>query len=148
MKSLSFVLRSPLLVLLLLFTACNNVEPEVISNGIISLQLWSDWKYKSYQGIDSIEGVFKDENEEINFSYGFFGSNDLSSIVPTPETLYYEETMIDGRQAKITKTDIGGVIYLFLNVSDNIGDDRVQLSVLDPDNDQKFITIFKSLLFL
>ncbi len=131
-----------------LVISCEKIEPEIISNGGFSLQLFSDWKYKALQGIDSYEGVFTNCHEEITYSGLLFGFDDLSSIVQTPETLYFEDAIIDGEPAKIIKRKYGAEEYLFLEMDAKDKSVRIQLSVTNPDDDQKFITIFKSLRFI
>jgi len=148
MKALRCICLGSTIIISFLISGCNSNEPAIISNQKISLQLWSNWKFTELQGIDSYVGVFSDGNEEISFDYGIFAFGNLSSIEQTEETIYYEETIINGVPAKITKENREDGISLNLYVDKGDEVNLVWLYVYNPSDDQKFITIFKSLQFL
>ncbi|MEO6132390.1 MAG: hypothetical protein ABIQ02_11115 [Saprospiraceae bacterium] len=130
----------------LLLISCNDVEPAVISNGFLTLPLWSDWKYKQLQGVDTIEGIFTNGCEEIGFSAGSLTSSDHTQ---SPDDLYYEEILIDGVPCKIV--EIQGVhdIVLFLFFHKGVKEiEQGHLAIAGPGDVQKYISIFKSVHFL
>ncbi|MGB4846963.1 MAG: hypothetical protein WBP41_03545 [Saprospiraceae bacterium] len=148
MKAFKSYLTSLCLVIIFIMTSCEKIEPAVISNGVLSLPLWSDWKYKPQQGIDTIEGIFTDGCEEIGYSAGYFTSSDYTH---SAEDLYYEEILIDGVPCKIVEVRGQGEfdILLFLFFKKGVNEsEQGHLGINDPKDVGKYIDIFKSVHFL
>jgi hypothetical protein len=125
-------------------SACDKTEQAVISNDYISLQLWSDWKYKPLSGIDTIEGIFESEDEQILFSYTGLTTSGWNH---TPGDLFYEELTVDGAAAQIVKIKSGDDLLLIMFFDKGDGNHYGSLRVVNPQDDQRFINVFKSLRF-
>lgn len=138
-----------LILCVLLVTGCDKVEPLTISNEIFSLDLWSDWKFQQRQGYDTYVGVFTNGDEEIRIDCGYFALDNLDNIKVTPETTYFEETIIDDQPAKIVKrtgSDGGSTLYLYILPVGSV--EGAVVFVRNPTDDAKYIAIFRSLRFL
>lgn len=133
-----------MLLIGLMLIGCDKVEPLTISNDAFSLDLWTDWKYQRGQGIDSYVGSFTNGDEEIRFDVGYFAFSDVASIQPTPETTYFEETIIDSMPAKILKKNDSDGAVLILYIGNDTLMAPTKLYVRNPVNDERYITIFKS----
>ncbi len=145
MKRIYYTFQVSCLMVVGLFIAgCDKVEPLTISNDAFSLDLWTDWKYQRGQGIDSYVGSFTNGDEEICFDVGYFSFSDVASIQPTPETTYFEETIIDSMPAKILKKNDSDGAALILYISNDTLMAPTKLYVRNPVNDERYITIFKS----
>jgi hypothetical protein len=133
----------------ILLSSCENVEPMTISNQCFSLDLWSDWKFEEEQGIDSYVGVYTNGDDEIKVDCGgYFALNSLDNILETPETTYFEETIIDGQPAKIRKiepADQSSSLSLYILLEGNTAGSR--LTVTNSSDDAKYIAIFRTLKF-
>ncbi|HZV69440.1 MAG TPA: hypothetical protein VFG10_07850 [Saprospiraceae bacterium] len=148
MKRLESSLISFILIIGILCTSCEKVEEAIVSNGVLSLSLWSDWKYEMQQGIDTIEGIFTNGCEEIGYSAGFFTSSDYTH---SPDDVYYEEITIDGVPCKIVairvQSDPDDRLFLFFKKGTN-ATEHGHLNITAPDDLQKYIDIFKTVRFL
>jgi hypothetical protein len=130
-------------------TGCDKVEPLTISSDFFSLDLWSDWKFQRGQGIDSYVGIFTDGDEEIRVDYGYFALNHMDNILATPETVYFEETIIDGHPAKIVKrmgSDGGSTLSLYILPAGSV--EGAVVYIWNSTDDAKYIAIFRTFRFL
>jgi hypothetical protein len=125
------------------------VEPLTISSEFFSLDLWSDWKFRQGQGIDSYTGVFTNGEEEIKVDYGYFALSRMDNILVTPETVYFEETFIDGHPAKIVKRILSdGSTTLTLHILPANSVEGANVIVMNSTDDAKYISIFRTFRFL
>lgn len=139
---------SYILLIGLVILGCDKVEPLQISNDVFSLELWSDWKYQQGQGYDSYVGIFTNGHEEIKFDVGDYAFSSVAQIQQTTETLYFEETIIDNRPAKIVKEPNANGTILILYIDNDLNSLRTKVYIFNPGDDQKYIDVFKSFKFL
>lgn len=132
----------------LLIAGCEKIEPLTISNKEFSLDLWSDWELKEEQGIDTYVGYYTNGHEKIGFDYGTFVGGNFNAVMGDPGILYFEETTIDGFPAKIVKSEYDEESMLELLIDLGDGFKRVVVYVLNSQNDEKYIAIFKTFRFL
>ena len=136
-----------LVIISLLGAGCEKTITMRIQGSVFSLELWSNWKFIEGQGFDTHVGVFTDGVNDIHFDYGYFAGVNLNAIQPDSNYLYYEETVIDGAPAKIFKINKEGKSYLNLYIQ-KVESDSAKLWIEDPDDDERYIAIFKSFRFL
>lgn len=137
-----------ILLFILVFIGCDKVEPLKISNEVFSLELWSDWKYQQGQGYDSYVGTFTNGDEEIRFDVGDYAFSSVAQIQQTPETLYFEELIIDSLAAKIVMEPHPNGTILILYIDNDLNSLRTKAYIFNPGDDQKYIDVFKSFKFL
>lgn len=127
---------------------CDNVEPITISNDVFSLELWTDWKYQRGQGYDSYVGSFTNGSEEIKFDVGDYAFTSVAQVQQTPETLYFEELIIDSMSAKIVLEPNPKGTILILYIDNALSSLRTKAYIFNPDDAQKYFDVFKSFQFL
>jgi hypothetical protein len=113
-------------------------------NNHFTLTLPEGWMLINEEGTDSYTGFYTNGKDKINFDTGIFSFGSLEDIKKGKNTLYYEETVIGNEPAKIVKEVHEGSIRLsaFIDRGDSVH--LTWLYVYYPDNDQKYISIFKT----
>lgn len=144
--------NNPILILTifawLLFVSCEKSEPITISNEEFSLDLWSGWTFQTRIGYDSYVGLFTNGYQEIEIDYGMYGFQNIYAIQETAETVYFEETTVDGFPAKIRKNNSSEGTILSFYIDKGNGYDMCILRVRNSENDERYIAIFKTFHFL
>ena len=104
----------------------------------------TDWKLVNQQGIDSYVGYYDNGTEKIYFDYGRYGR-----ILDGSKALYYEEFKLKkcACTAVISKESRTNGIVLSALIYKQDKPDRTVLYVWNPEDDEKFISIFKTHLF-
>lgn len=144
MKGMKFII---LFAFSLILASCENETATRVEGTKFSLELNNDWKHITGQGFDTFVGRFSDGVEEIIYDYGYFAGVNLDAVQQTPETTYYEETIIDGAHAKIVKKNKEGVQILTLYIWKDDGD-KGKVWIVNPSQDEFFISVFRSFRFL
>lgn len=137
----------------LLLTNCSKDDEkhtQTIKARTFTIDTPDGWTLIEDQGIDTYIGRITDESTTIYFDQGYLSFGDLESVQENDETIYFTRTNINGVPAIIhkenrpqeTSTNTRLSVYL-----DN-GEKQNRLYVLDSDNDEFFISIFKTHRFL
>lgn len=118
------------------------VYPKLITFDNFSVNVPEDWDGEKLQGIDSKVGYISNNEDRLNFDYGWY-SNDLSSLTET--THIREKIKIDGHEALIARPRKKGEgeIGLYVKLDDMVSFNLVGTS----SNEQRILNIFKSVKF-
>lgn len=140
---------STLLLTIFACVSCNKSEEILLSlpnptNDKFELTAASAWTLVNEQGIDTYVGYYYKEDYKIYFDFGILAYGSIDSIENSPDLLYYEELVIDGNEAKITKEERDGRTILFAYIDKGDGIDLNKLSTFNTSNDQLFFKIIKS----
>ncbi|MGZ5244499.1 MAG: hypothetical protein ACXWDO_03940 [Bacteroidia bacterium] len=121
-------------------------EPTVQAgkNNEFELVSASDWTIINQQGIDSYVGYYQKGTQKISFDFGRFAFESIDSIKNTSEMLYFEETVINGCDAKIFKEKTTDGIRLSAFIDKRDGEHMTWLYTFYSQDDQTIISIFKS----
>ena len=124
--------------------------PQKIEAKTFEIQTPGGWELIEDQGIDTYIGRIKNDELTIFFDQGHLSFGSLDNIEETNETIYFKQTIINGVPAIIHKEERAGDPSFDTRLSvylDN-GEMQNRLYVLDSDNDDLFIEIFKTHRFL
>ena len=144
------------IISILLFLSCSpDEEPtfeltQKIQAETFEVHTPEGWELIEDQGIDTYIGKIKNDELIIFFDQGHLSFGSLDNIQKTNETIYFIRTVIHEVPAIIHKEkraedpsfDTRLSVYL------DTGEKQNRLYVLDSDNDELFIEIFKTHRFL
>ncbi len=102
----------------------------------------ADWKLVNQQGFDSYVGYYENGKDKIYFDHGWY-----SGAADKEKATYYEEVKLKkcGCDAIIAKETVTGVgVKLSALIFKQGKQDRTQLYVWNPEDDEMFIKIFKT----
>jgi len=123
------------------YTFDQKIEAETFS-----LYTPEGWSLIRERGDDTYVGRITNDKLTIYFDQGFLAFRDLSDIEKTSETIFLHELEINGVPAVIEKTyrpDADTRLSVYLQD----GDRKNRLYVLDSNDDDFFIQIFKTHIF-
>jgi len=144
----------PLLVFIsLLFSNCSKNDekhPQTIKARTFTINTPYGWILIEDQGFDTYIGRITDESTTVYFDQGDLSFGGLENVEENDETIYFTRTTINGVPAIIHKENRPheASINTRLSVYLDNGEKRNRLYVLDSDNDEFFISIFKTHKFL
>ncbi len=137
----------------LLFTNCSKDDekhPHTIEARTFTINTPYGWTLIEDQGIDTYIGRITNEITTIYFDQGYLSFGDLENIQENDQTIYFTRTNINGVPAIIHKENRPqeSSVNTRLSVYLGNGEKKNRLYVLDSDDDEFFISIFKSHRFL
>ncbi|WP_136467120.1 hypothetical protein [Flagellimonas onchidii] len=125
----------------------NGDFPNTILARTFQINTPEGWELVEDQGIDTYIGRIKNDNLTIFFDQGLLSFGRLEDVEETSETIYFRRLTIKGVPAivhKENRTDADTRLSVYL---DN-GEEQNRLYILDSDNDDFFIAMFKTHKFL
>ncbi|RFN58165.1 hypothetical protein [Marixanthomonas ophiurae] len=135
-----------LLLTILVLVSCNKDDENTSTDRNFKFEFTaaSGWTLVNEQGEDTYVGYYQKEDYKINFDYGRLAFDKIDSIYNTSDLLYYEELIIDGSRAKITKEDRIDGIRLSAYIDKGDGENKNRIYTFNTSNDQIFINMVKS----
>lgn len=105
----------------------------------------ADWKLVNQQGFDSYVGYYENGKEKIQFDHGWYSDLTIRGKATYREEVKLKKCGCDGVIAKETLGD--GRTMLSALIYKQGKQDRTKLFVFNSEDDEKFIKIFKTLIF-
>lgn len=124
--------------------------PQRIKAKTFEINTPNGWELIEDQGYDTYVGRIKNNSFTIFFDQGYLSFGNLDNIQETNETLYFQRLEIDGASAIIHKEKLASdpSYNTVLTVYIDSGEKQNRLYVLDSENDEFFIELFKTHKFL
>lgn len=151
----------PIIILIgLLFTNCSTDDnenynpseefPQTIKARTFEMNTPKGWELIEDQGIDTYIGRIKNEDRTVFFDQGYLSFGNLANVQENDETIYFGRLEINGVPAIIHKenrpdeTSVDTRLSVYL---DN-GEKQNRLYVINSNDDEFFINLFKTHKFL